>query len=522
MENQLIKEKVFLDHALAPESTQILLEGDIIVPDIKPDMTLMLQTDAKVSIERTEVSNDRVNFIGKLELDVLYIAKGADKPICSMGVSAPIDDFINLEGVTKDMWVDTKAELANIDYKMLNDRKINYRAIVNVSVSAEYPDVSEVVADIHDIPANQLLKSTLNLNKTVENKLDRFTVKDQIAIPASKPNIREILQCSSQISNKDIRVANGRVNIAGELLVSTLFKGDDEESFVEFIENEVPFNGSVDVAGVRDDMFADVALAVLDQYVQVRPDADGEDRVIDLEASIGVTLKVYSSEAVEILSDAYSTDQELLISKSEISYPRLVCRNRNQTTVKDVIQVDNGCPDILQIFRVKGAALLDEVKVIEDKIATEGIINADILYVAESDETPLYNFQTVIPFKQVIETKGSQPDMHINLDVSIDHVAFNMLSKRETEVRYLLTFNTQVIEEKSVDVITDIEFKDIDPTYLDNMASLTVYIVQAGDSLWKIAKKYSTGIDELLAVNDIENPAKIYPGQKLLILKKVV
>jgi hypothetical protein len=438
-----------------------------------------------------------------------------------MSIIAPIDDFINLDGVTRDMWVDAKAELANIDYKMLNDRKINYRAVINVSVGAEYTDVRDVVVNIDDVPENQLLKSTLHLNKTVENKLDHFTVKDQITLPSSKPNIQDIIQCSTQISNKDIRIASGRVSISGELYVSTLFKGDSDENLVEFIENEIPFNGSVDVAGVSDEMFADVTLTVEDQYVQVRPDSDGEDRILDIEVSVGVILKVYNTVKMEILEDAYSIDQRLDIVKDKVCYPKLVCRNRNQTTIKEVIQIDNSCPDVLQIFKVKGHVLLDDIKIIEDKIIVEGAIQADMLYLAESDDTPLYSFGGVIPYRQVIETKGSTPDMSVNLDISIDHVAFNMLSKRETEVRFLLTFNTQVLEEKTVGVVSDIEFNELDPSVLDDMSSMTIYVVQPDDSLWKIAKRYNTGIDELLSVNEIENPAKIIPGQKLLILKKV-
>ena len=521
MENQLVREKIYLDQTIERESTQILLEGDIIVPDIKPDMSQILSTDAKVLVEKIDVSIDRVNFIGKLDLEVLYIAKGPDKPVFSMNVTAPIDDFINLDGVTRDMWVDAKAELANIEYKMLNDRKINYRAIINISVEAEYPEVREIIVNIENIPENQLLKSVLHLNKTVEHKLDHFSVKDQVTIPSSKPNIQEIIQSTAQIANKDIRIITGRVNISGELIVSTLFKGDSDDNLVEFIENEIPFNGSVDVSNVNDDMFADVALSVKDQYVQVRPDSDGENRVLDIEVSVNVILKVYNIQTIEILEDAYSIDQQLDIVKNMVYYPKLVCRNRNQTTIKEVIQLDNNCPDILQIFKVKGNVLLDDIKIIDDKIIAEGIIQAQMLYLAESDDTPLYSFSSVIPYRQVIETKGSTPDMSVNLDICIDHIAFNMLSKRETEVRFLLTFNTQVIEEKCVDVISDIEFKELEPGVLENMSSMTIYVVQPDDSLWKIAKRYNTGIDDLLAINDIENPSKIYPGQKLLILKKV-
>ena len=49
---------------------------------------------------------------------------------------------------------------------------------------------------------------------------------------------------------------------------------------------------------------------------------------------------------------------------------------------------------------------------------------------------------------------------------------------------------------------------------------MTVYVVQGSDSLWKIAKRYNTPIDELMAINDIDNPGRLSAGQKLLILKK--
>lgn len=44
-----------------------------------------------------------------------------------------------------------------------------------------------------------------------------------------------------------------------------------------------------------------------------------------------------------------------------------------------------------------------------------------------------------------------------------------------------------------------------------------VYIVQPGDSLWKIANNYNLTPEELASFNKIENPDLIYPGQKVII-----
>ncbi|MFS8651436.1 MAG: LysM peptidoglycan-binding domain-containing protein [Caldibacillus sp.] len=51
-------------------------------------------------------------------------------------------------------------------------------------------------------------------------------------------------------------------------------------------------------------------------------------------------------------------------------------------------------------------------------------------------------------------------------------------------------------------------------------STYTVYTVKKGDSLWKIAQKYKTTVDELVKLNKVKNPDLIYPGQKLKVPAK--
>jgi len=517
---ELIKDQVFLDQSVGKEEVQIMLEGDLIVPDIKPDMALLLQTDERVIIDRTEAGADRINYVGRLNLSVLYVAKEIHKSVQAIHLTRELDDFVNLEGVTKDMWVRAKAEISNIDYRVVNDRKVNYRAIITITAMAERSDSHDMVVHIADVPQNQLLKTSINVNRTIEHRIDRFQVKDQVILPQAKPNLREVLQVTAGIASRDIRIGEGRVNLSGELMLTTLYRGDIEDSLIEFLESEIPFNGPIDVSGAKDSMLADVNLQVLDQHITIRPDEDGEDRILEIEISVGVEMKVYSTETITILEDAYSINQRLDFAKTTVRYPHLICLNRNQTPVKEVITLGESAPDMLQIFRVKGHVHIDDVRVLEDKIVVEGAINTDILYVAESDATPLAGYRTVLPYRQTIEAKGAAPGMTVNIDAAIDHTSFNMLTPRETEVRLSLTFNTTVIKEEETHIIGDIEITDIDSETLMSQASMTVYIARPGDSLWKIAKRYNTPIDELLAINELEHPGKLVAGQKLLMLKK--
>lgn len=48
----------------------------------------------------------------------------------------------------------------------------------------------------------------------------------------------------------------------------------------------------------------------------------------------------------------------------------------------------------------------------------------------------------------------------------------------------------------------------------------TAYIVQAGDNLWSISKKFGVSVNSIASLNNISNPAAIYPGLVLRIPDK--
>ncbi len=58
--------------------------------------------------------------------------------------------------------------------------------------------------------------------------------------------------------------------------------------------------------------------------------------------------------------------------------------------------------------------------------------------------------------------------------------------------------------------------------FLKKKSSITIYVVQQGDTLWKIAKRYYTTVDNLVLINEIDNPDVIKPGQKLIIPGKAI
>lgn len=517
---ELVRENIVLNKHVGRERSQMLLEGDIIVPDVKPDIASVLRVSPRIFMSRMVASVNRVSFSGKMSLDVLYLAKTGEVSVHSIFTNTGIDDFLNMEGVAPHMQINLSASLANIEYRIVNDRKINYRAVVDISASAWENKAYSAVSHISGLPAAQQKSLNFTMNNMVAFETDQFTIRDEIVLPPGRPAIGELLQVSLNIANKEVSAAQGRVDISGSLLVSPLYKGIDESSVIEFEEFELPFSGSLDVNTACDDSFVDVGLSLADFIVDVGPDEEVQDRIISLEAIISADIRLTENQNMEILQDAYCIGQNLTLKTEGTEYLSLICRNKNQFSVKEVVVLE-GAPEALQILNISCIAGLEEQKVVDDKIVVEGIVEAGILYVANCDIDPLFNYTAHIPIRQVIEAKGARMGMEAGVAHWVDNISFNMLSPTEVELRLTLSFDALLQQSVPVDFIQDIEFTPLNKEALDNLPSMTILVTEKNDSLWAIAKKYNADLEELAAINTLTPEASLTPGQKLLVVKKV-
>ena len=518
---ELVKEKVVLDNKAADEFTQIMLEGDVIVPDIKPDISFILRIEGRPVLEEKKVMDDKAVFSGQLKFTILYQAKKAEKLIHSMKSAIPFEDYINIDGLDKTDELDLWAKLEYLDYKLINDRKINIKALITVKALVQRQDEMYVIKDVEEAPQIQTRKGVLNVCNVVDEKRDRFVIKEQVNVPAGRPNVREVLQCDVKICQKEVRPLDGRVSVKGVLDVCTLYMGDNDESIIEIMENEVPFSGYIESKDVTEGMMASAALSVGDQKVTVLPDDDGEERVLDIETTVLADMTVRNNEDIEVVEDVYSLDGPLDVTKQPVRYSQFVGNHMAQGNLKETIVIDGKYPDMMQVQKVWGTAEISDTEMEGDTLLVDGVINMEVMYIVEDDSAPVNIVPVAVPFEQEIEIKGADSGdcMSIDAAVDVENISFNMLSNREVEIRCTLNFDVFATRDVEDTMITDIT-PSTDGVIGAPAASVIIYVVQKGDSLWTIAKKYCTTVDDILMINDIENPDKIYPGQKILILKR--
>ena len=95
-----------------------------------------------------------------------------------------------------------------------------------------------------------------------------------------------------------------------------------------------------------------------------------------------------------------------------------------------------------------------------------------------------------------------------------------MIDSNEIEVRAVVSLNALVLQCREEKIIESIEEQPLDMEKIRSMPGITVYMVKQGDTLWDIAKKFYTTMEEIISMNDLEDD-KVSSGQPLILVKKV-
>ena len=495
--------------------TQILLEGDMIVPDSKPDLQEILRCEGMVKIREKRISDDRVSFSGDLEVCVLYRAKNGEKPLYAMKSRLPLEDFLHMDGLAKGMDVSLEAELEHLDCRIINDRKLSVKAILSVGAEAEQKKKAEILTGVSG-ETMDTLTGILRMERDVAEVKDRFTVKEEMTIPASLPEIGEILMEHIRLTEQDIRPMDGKAMVRGNLCINLLYA--DEEGNLGSMTEKIPFSGYLENGNIQLKTDLTGSLTVEDCRLTPVVDEDGETRALAADVTIGAVLNGKETAEQTFLMDAYAPDGVVTLKKEEITYPAAVVNGRNQFTIKERILLENGEMPMLRAENTWGEVRLSEARTMADAVEAEGVLTADILYHCADDAEPVRMIQRGLPFVQTMEMKGVLAGDDADVSLRLEDMDFQMLSDREGEIRATVTMEANVNRQETAEVLTDIVMEE--PAETLPMAGAVIYMVQKGDSLWKIAKKYRTTVADIMSVNEIENPELIYPGQKLLIIKR--
>lgn len=498
-----------------------VVEEDINVPDANPDLYKILAPSAVVMIKDCEVMTDKVMVNGQVLISILYAADLEGKPMSNMDVSANFSQSIDIPGAKAKMRETVNAVVQLVDCRMINSRKLNIRVIMDLNCRVEDISDLELATDIRGLSDIQLLREPCNVKQVAGYNKDEYEFNEELQLPSDKPSIDKVLKADYKVILKDEKLVEGKVEISGVLGVSVLYRADDELQSLNNSEFEVPFTQYIEIPAAERDMECATESNLKECYLEVGEDSNGEKRVLNLYMILSVNAKVYKDTEQDMIVDAYSPTNVIEIGKDMYKMNEYVGKNRSNIVIKETMSIKHGEPEIEKVCYVNVLPVINEVKLMDDRIAVEGMMDCTAVYQTTYSAEPMYSVSEQIPFRHFMDIPGTKLGMLHKLKCSADNVVFSHINSEVIELRVVLCVSAEVMKQIEKKLVNKLEEKEGVSVDYNKIPAVTVYMVQKGDTLWSVAKRYNTTVDALVRLNGIENPSKIAQGMHIMILKNI-
>lgn len=517
---ELLKKYIHMSREKGEAATQITLDDDFNVPDVKPDLIRIIMDKGEIRLDEANITQDHVWLKGALRFSMLYRSDQENGKIDSLTGEIPFQESLAIDGVNEYDTANVGWEIEDLSLGIINSRKLSVKALVVLKASVEETYDEELVTGAEGEGRLQILDHPMTAMALLLSQKDTYRFKEEIVLPSNKPNIRQILWKSVQLRGVEMRLGENQLSIKGEALIFALYEGEDEEERLQWVENALPFAGNIDCPGSTEDMISDISYRVAGVELEAKPDYDGEERMIHLELVLDLEIRVFVEEENQMVEDIYSIEQKLSPVYEDTVFEKLLIRNFSKCKIAEKMNADQNQEAILQICASEGNAVIEQTEIVAEGIQVEGTLQVGILYVTTDDKMPVASMRDVLPFHYLIEVPGISQNCRYHLQAGIDQMTTVMTDSTQVEVKAVINLNCIVFEQQQIQKMTEVAQEPLDMEALQESPGIIGYIAGEHDRLWDIAKENYTTISDIVSTNQLSSE-QIKAGDKILIIKTV-
>lgn len=500
------------------KQVQITIDQDCNVPDTKPDIERIIQTKGTVKMQETEMMVDKIRMKGEFHFQGLYGTNDPRTFLESLEYSLPFEEYIHMDGVIPADYVKVQYTIDDINTVLINSRKLSIRVLLTFTLQVNEEMKEEAIIDIMDDRVS-VRKKEIPVTDLVVSKKDIARLKEDLALPANKANIYQILWSQVDLENLQGKLADHAIEIQGVMHVFLLYLGEDDQMPVQYARWEVPVHTELECYECVPGMIGRIGLNLGGQQMEVRPDVDGEERVISVDVTIDCDIKIYEDQMLSYVDDGYTMEAALVPEYRQFDFETLIGKNQAIMKAAKKFPMEQQSGKLLQVLSVKGSCTIDDIEVTEQGLTVEGVWMADVLYLSTEDQMPVMSESYMEPFTFFIEAKGLTGEDDYQLDVRLDQMTGVPTEGEEIEVRVSVVFDFISFRKTKQRIMVDMKEEPLDYEKIQKIPGIVGYVAKDGDTLWSIAKEYFTTVESIREQN--EGVEEVNPGDKLLIVKEM-
>lgn len=506
----LIKEKLVSTSCVGKGRTNQSAEVDLVLTEDKPDVKEFLYTEAKPVVNGVEVQNGRVLVYGTVKFCPIYLA--TDGQIKSLSAQTTFTDVIDVSGAEQGMKANVCCTADKVEFRNLNGRKLTAKAVLSIDASVMKETEQEAVSEIEEEKA-EVKRGKFDYIKKNATVTNLFNINDQVEISGEMPAVFEIIKADGKISNTNYKVINNKIVVKANLDTTILYT-DDKEKKPCFVSVSVPFTEVLEIEGITEDWNLIQNMEVCEISCKLSDDGNSDRRIVDIDALVESRTETSENKSAEFISDCFGIEKQALLTKEDIRLKQCSGEVKLQSGVRGQIEIKE-LPPVSRVYNLAGRAKIQKLEQENGQIALHGVVSTELTYISDDENQPICSVEKEIPFKELIQSLDND-NSEADLEVHVTGMSYTLSDTSNIEVRGNVEIKGMLTKTVNQSVITDISMNETEKKSPE--ASLTVCFVNKNDSLWDIAKRYSTSIASICEVNNLKENETI-SGKKLIVPK---
>ncbi len=477
------------------DKTQIVeVSGDIIVPDIKPDIVNIIHTNGNAYIYKEDIVQGRVRIDGNVDTYVVYLSENGETR--SMQTTLNFIETIDDTTIKENMITKQKVSIENIETKILNERKITIK--VNLKIKCECYEKSEIeflndlqeMQDVQKLQESITVKSVLGINKI------KTSIKEDIHIDDAL-EIAEILKTDITLCNMENKISYNKVLAKADANVKIIFLTEDER--VSCVESTIPMMSFIDMENVTENNICHVSYTIRNMLFKVNTK---EMHSVSCQVDFEVLCEAYESKTMNVIQDMYGIKNDIAFSKKQVEVQVDGEERQESIKINETILME----DIHSIYSVDCTPKILSTHQVGNFTNYEGELSLDFYY--EADNRTGLNVKNVkLPFITKMESVEE-------IEITVMKKDFTIHNENvDCDIELLAKQRNMCL--KTINIIENIESKECEE---ENDYKMYVYFVKSGDTIWNIAKKFRVCMEDIIRVNQLEDD-RIAVGDRLYIMR---
>lgn len=513
---ELIKSNIHMNKIIKNEVVPIHVNHEERITEANPEINSIINHKEMVTADNITVRNNQIIINGTISYGVLYYT-GENGKISGLEGEIPFEETIKLPGLEEESNVDVRLVVIMSNIKLIDSRNYIYKIQLAAYITVERMEDLEAVTSMNkdNVMTRYCQVDGLAI---VADKKETFRINDQLSVSSSKPEIGKIVWRDVRIKNVNTKTMDGMIHIGGELYVFVMYVPEEDSVPYQWVETTLNFGGTIDAPESMEDMVSYIGVELHNVNIEPQMNQDNETRILDISTLLKLNIKLYEEKHMEVLEDVYSPNINLIPVMEDSVYEKLLVKNASRTKSTVKLNVDQSRGSILQLCNSGAEVKIDNILVSDNGLKAVGKIKVYVMYVSSDDTNPVCCEWKEMDFEHRIDAEGITTDDKYYINWRVEQVNANMLSTEEIEIKAVIALEAIVFKEERKQFIVQINEEPIDMEALNAAPIIKGYVVQQGDTLWKLAKENYTTIEKIMQVNGLSSQ-QIKKGDRLLLVK---